>query len=237
MFQHIGRINGTAAHGDKYIATAGNDGRVILWDKAATGKSVSGSSHDAMVNDCAFSRDGRYLVSSSDDWTARLWSVPDLSLKAVLAGHGDDVTISAFHPVENLIATVSRDYFVRVYDFDAQLVAKFDGVVGGVVWLDWVQAGRELVALSDDGQMARWLWATKQPIDPTGPGSDEHRDHVPAAPAAALDGGNDCGPAGAAKNRHEVRDPDGERLVIDPRKSLLACVSDGTLTVWDICAP
>jgi toxoflavin biosynthesis protein ToxC len=25
--------------------------------------------------------------------------------------------------------------------------------------------------------------------------------------------------------------------VIDPRKSLLACVSDGTLAVWDICAP
>jgi toxoflavin biosynthesis protein ToxC len=83
-----------------------------------------------VVNDCEFSPDGRYLLSSSDDWTAWLWSVPDLSLKAVLAGHSDDVTISVFHPAEELIATASLDYFVRVYDFDARLVAKFG--VGGV---------------------------------------------------------------------------------------------------------
>jgi WD40 repeat protein len=111
VLRHIGSIRGVAAHEDVYIATVGDDGRVIVWEKA-TGKSVSGSSHDGVVNDCAFSHDGRYLVTSSDDWTARLWSVPDLSLKAVLAGHGDDVTMSAFHPVEELIATASRDYFL-----------------------------------------------------------------------------------------------------------------------------
>jgi toxoflavin biosynthesis protein ToxC len=210
VLRHVGSIRGVAAHADGYIATAGDDGRVILWEKA-TGKSVSSSSHDDVVNDCAFSRDGEYLVTSSDDWTARLWSVPDLSLKTVLAGHGDDVTMSVFHPVDELIATASRDYFVRVYDFDAKLVAKFSAVVGDVVWLDWTEDGRKLVMLSDDGQMARWPW------------------------------GNDCGQAAAAENRHathvQARDPDGERLVVDPRKSLLACISDGTLAVWDISAP
>jgi hypothetical protein len=32
----------------------------------------------------------------------------------------------------------------------------------------------------------------------------------------------------------ETRDTDVDRLLIDPHKSLLACVSDGTLAVWDI---
>jgi hypothetical protein len=41
VLRHIGSIRGVTAHEDQYIATAGNDGRVILWDKA-TGKSVSG---------------------------------------------------------------------------------------------------------------------------------------------------------------------------------------------------
>jgi toxoflavin biosynthesis protein ToxC len=202
VFHHVGSIRGVAAHRDGYIVTAGDDGRVILWDKVA-GESVSGSSHNDVVNDCAFSSDGRYLVSSSDDWTARLWSVPDLSLKVVLAGHGDDVTRSAFHPVEELIATASRDYFVRVYDFEARLVAKYDGLIGDVVWLGWTHDGQELAALSGDGQIKRWPWAA-QPIDTNSPRGDEHNDY---------------------------------RLVIDPQKSLLACVRDGELGVWDISTP
>jgi toxoflavin biosynthesis protein ToxC len=226
MLQHVGSISGVAAHRDAYIATAGDDGRVILWEKA-TGKSISSSLHDDVVNDCAFSHDGRYLVSSSNDCTARLWSVPDLSLKAALADHSDAVTTSAFHPVDELIATASRDCFVRVYDFEcARLVATFGGVVGEVVWLDWTHDGRELVALSDVGKMTRWSWATTQPIDAVGVGS------------AA---GNDCGQAVAVKNRHTTRvgarDTDVDRLVIDPHKSLLACISDGTLAVWDISTP
>jgi toxoflavin biosynthesis protein ToxC len=142
-------------------------------------------------------------------------------LKAVLAGHGDDVTMSVFHPVKELIATASRDYFVRVYDFDARLVSKFGGSASHVVWLDWTEDGRHLVALNDDGTMARWPWAATQPIDAIGPGSDEHRDYAPAAPNS----GSSC--AGAH----------GKRVVIDARKSLLACVSDGALGVWDISTP
>jgi toxoflavin biosynthesis protein ToxC len=240
VLRHVGSISGVAAHEDRYIATSGDDGRVILWEKA-TGKSVNSSLHDDVVNDCAFSRDGRYLVTSSSDCTARLWSVPDLSLKAVLADHGDDVTMSAFHPVDELIVTASRDHFVRVYDFDGRLVAEFGGVVGDVVWLDWTHDGRELVALRDDGKMTHWRWATTQPVDAIGPGSAEYSGEVVNAANAVSYRENNCGQAVAVKNRRatpvEARDTDIERLVIDPRKSLLACVSDGTLAVWDISTP
>jgi WD40 repeat protein len=239
VLRHVGPICGVAAHEGRYIATAGDDGWVLLWEKA-TGKSVNSSVHDDVVNDCAFSHDGKYLVTSSNDCTARLWSVPDLSLKAVLADHGSDVTTSAFHPVDELIATASRDCFVRVYDFEARLAAEFGGVVGDVVWLDWTHDGRELVALSDDAKMTRWPWATTAPIDAIGLGSAEHSDYAPAAPNAVSYRGNECGQAVAVKSRHaahvEARDTDTERLVIDPQKSLLACVSDGTLAVWDIAS-
>jgi toxoflavin biosynthesis protein ToxC len=240
FLRHVGSISGVAAHGDRYIATAGDDGRVILWEKV-TGESVSCSLHNDVVNDCVFSRDGRYLVTSSSDWTARLWSVPDLSLKAVLAGHSGDVTMSAFHPVGELIATASRDSFVRVYDFDARLVAEFGGVTGDVVWLDWARDGRQLVTLSDGGQMTHWPWATTQPIAAIGLSSAEHSDYAPAAPNEAPYEGNHCRQAIAVKNQHAApaaaRDTDIDRLVIDPRKSLLACVSDGVLAVWDISTP
>jgi WD40 repeat protein len=79
-------------------------------------------------------------------------------------------------------------------------MAKFD-VGGDVVWLDWTEDGRELLALSNTGTMTRWSWAATQPID--------------AIRSSAY----------------------GERVVIDPRKSLLTCASDGVLGVWDISAP
>jgi WD40 repeat protein len=31
---------------------------------------------------------GRWLISASSDYSARIWSVPDLRLDAVLGGHG-----------------------------------------------------------------------------------------------------------------------------------------------------
>jgi toxoflavin biosynthesis protein ToxC len=237
VLRHIGPVSGVAAHENGYIATAGDDGRVILWWKA-TGESVSSLAHDDVVNDCAFSHDGKYLVTSSSDCTARLWSVPDLSLKAVLAGHGDDVQLSVFHPVDELIATASRDYFVRVYDFDTRLVASFGGFNGEVVWLDWTHDGQELVALADDGQMTRWPWATTPPIDRIGPNGAEHSDNAPAPANEVSCGSNDSGRAVAVKTRHapiaRTHRTDVERLVIDPKESLLASVSDGVLGVWDI---
>jgi toxoflavin biosynthesis protein ToxC len=237
VVRHVGPISGVAAHEDRYIATGDDDGRVILWEKG-TGKSINSSLHDDAVNNCAFSGDGQYLVTSSNDCTVRLWSVPDLSLKAVLADHGDDVTMSVFHPADELIATASRDYFVRVYDFDARLVAKFGGVAGDLLWLDWAEDGRELVALSDGGQIKRWVWALTQPIEASGPSTAEHSGHAPAGTSAVLDGSNDCGQAAVNENRYATRvGAHGERVVIDPQESLLACISDGALGVWDISTP
>jgi toxoflavin biosynthesis protein ToxC len=109
---------------------------------------------------------------------------------------------------------------------------------GDVVWLDWTHDGQELVALSDDGQMTRWSWTTTPPIDSIGPNDAEHNGNAPAASNAVSYGDNDSGRAVAVKTRHSTavgaRGTDVERLVTDPKESLLAYVSDGVLGVWDI---
>jgi hypothetical protein len=53
-----------------------------------------------------------------------------------------------FDPAEELIATASRDYFVRVYDFEARLVAKYDGLIGSSprTW-EWGGSGRHAAVL------------------------------------------------------------------------------------------
>ena len=60
---HSGPISCVASHG-AYVATAGYDNRVILWD-AATNKALAQGIHDHLVNHCSFSSDGLWLVRLS----------------------------------------------------------------------------------------------------------------------------------------------------------------------------
>lgn len=121
MIQHRGPISEIAAWRDEYVATAGYDNQVICWDQR-TGRAVSRSFHDHLANQCQFAPDGKHLLTSSSDYTARLWTVPDLRLVAVLGDQEDDVEMSVFRPSEELVATASRDHRVRVYDFTGKLL-------------------------------------------------------------------------------------------------------------------
>jgi WD40 repeat protein len=82
MIEHTSPVSGIAAYEDKYVATAGYDNQVILWDQS-TGSPINRVLHDHLANQCAFNPDGSLLVTSSSDYTARVWSVPELRLVAV----------------------------------------------------------------------------------------------------------------------------------------------------------
>jgi WD40 repeat protein len=64
-----------------------------------------------------WSRDGRRLLSASDDATARLWTVADGS-SIVLRGHDDDVVRARFSFDESRVATASLDGSIRVWCID-----------------------------------------------------------------------------------------------------------------------
>lgn len=71
MIDHKSPISGIAAFKEKYVATAGYDNQVILWDgreQNAIGRGL----HDHLANQCAFSACGKYLVSSGSDYTSRV---------------------------------------------------------------------------------------------------------------------------------------------------------------------
>jgi len=151
--QHIGPIAGIAAHG-AWVATAGYDNRLILWD-GATRRALARANHDHLVNACDFSHDGRWLVSASSDYTARIWSLPDLQLTAVLAGHGDDVDMARFSPDDRLIATCALDRMVRVFGDDGRLRHVMAGHTGNVLALAWIDA-RRFITTSVDGTLREW---------------------------------------------------------------------------------
>lgn len=237
MIQHSSPISGIAAFRDRFVATAGYDNQVILWDQARQ-HAITRVLHDHLANQCSFNADGTHLVTSSSDYTARLWSVPELRLLAVLNDQRDDVEMSVFHPSKQLVATASRDHLVRVYDFSGRLVHRFAGHTADVISVEWARDADELITSSDDGTIKRWSLATDGLIEDIDLGGVE-TDTVAISAAGTIYAGNDEGQL-LVIGRHERRaipahDAGIKRLVLGGDRGLLVSLSyDRTMCLWDV---
>jgi WD40 repeat protein len=226
MIQHRSPISGVAAYQDSYVLTVGYDNQVILWDQADK-YPIARCWHDHLANQASFSPDGRYALTSSSDYGARLWTVPDLRLVAVFASQDDDVEMSVFHHSKELIATASRDHRVRVYDFAGKLVTTMTGHTADVISVEWVRDADELMSSSDDGMIKRWAVSSGDVL----------------AVAISSDGtifaGNDGGEVIVVRGDERTVTPAHEagikRLVLDDARKLLVSLSyDRTMRLWNV---
>ncbi len=235
MIAHRAPISGVAAFGGYLVATAGYDNQLILWD-AKHQTPLSRAFHDHLANQVAFSTDGRFLVSASSDHTARLWSLPDLKLKAVFSDQLDDVEMAVFHPVRDLVATASRDHRVRVYGFDGRLQRCFEGHAADVISVAWSVDGEELISSSDDGTVKRWSLAKGQLLENIDLGGIE-TDTLAVTREGIIYAGNDEGEIvvidDSRTSRHPAHASGIKRLVYEADTGQLVSLSyDRTLRVW-----
>ena len=78
--------------------------------------------HEKQVNTLAFSPDGRWLATGSDDKTVRLWDMNAIgndSNPLRLTGHGDRIRFLAFSLDGHWLATGSADKTARLWDLTA----------------------------------------------------------------------------------------------------------------------
>lgn len=244
--KHTGPIAGIATHKD-WVATAGYDNRVLLWN-AQSKKAVAAGTHDHLVNQCAFSHDGHWLVSASSDYTARIWSVPQMRLQAVLAGHGDDVDMAMFSPNDQWIATCALDRVVRVFDRQGHCVHSFLGHTGNVLSLAWTPDSQRVVSSSVDGTIRQWDLGT---------GTQVHcadlkirTDCLEVNADGVIFAGDDLGriaviastDSGHDSRAHITLTPAHvagiKKMALNHRTQQLACLSyDQTMSLWDISPP
>ena len=98
------------------IAAGLESGDIIIFD-AITGVHMSVlSCHTGEVNSLAFSLDGTFLVSGSDDFTVNLWDIQTGGVIKTFHGHTNWVWSVSISPDCTMIASGSVDHTIKLWD-------------------------------------------------------------------------------------------------------------------------
>ncbi len=118
-------------------------------------KSLKG--HQGAVTEVAFSPDRRYLASSSEDQTIRLWELPSGTEVRTLKGHGGPVHSVAFSSDGRLLASGSADKTVKIWEVATGAeVRTLAGHSDGVVAVAFCPNGRHMSSGSLDKTVGLW---------------------------------------------------------------------------------
>ncbi len=103
----------------RFLASAGGDGAVRVWDLTSSHELTSPltplTPHHGRAWAVAFSPDGRTLATGGDDGAVHLWNFPSLQEAAILRGHTGPVDGLTFSSDGNQLASCSGDGTARIW--------------------------------------------------------------------------------------------------------------------------
>jgi U3 small nucleolar RNA-associated protein 13 len=121
--------------------------------------------HEKDINCATISPNDRYIATSSQDKTAKLWDATDLKLLGVFRGHRRGVWSVRFSPVDQVIVTSAADCTMRLWNItDMSCLKSFEGHESSVLRCEFISNGMQLLSTGADGLIKLWTIKTSECI-------------------------------------------------------------------------
>lgn len=115
--EHISPIRWVSySNNGKYVATAGYDNVVNIWDGITFNLISSFTGHDDLVEKVSWSENDSLIGSASADGTAKVWDPASGTIIAVLRGHLDDLLSVKVSESKKIAVTTAFDNQCIVWD-------------------------------------------------------------------------------------------------------------------------
>lgn len=142
----------------RYLATGGNYDRFIrIWDVTLSREINSFIAHSDGINSLHFSPNGKYLISSSDDSTIKIWNAYDYSLLKTFKRPKPENDV-IFTPDSKKLVAGGRDSLVKILDADnGAVIQVFKKHRGAVTTVQFMPNNEDyLFSAGTDSMVYKW---------------------------------------------------------------------------------
>lgn len=140
------------------LVTGSDDFTLCLWEPGKSKKPVSRmTGHQQLVNQVAYSPDGRWILSASFDKSLRLWDGVKGKFVATLRGHVGPVYQVAWSSDSRLAVSGSKDSTLKLWDMrQKRMVVDLPGHADEVFSVDWSPDGTAVASGGKDRVLKLW---------------------------------------------------------------------------------
>jgi WD40 repeat protein len=144
----------------KLIASAGEDGKVRLWNLLGQ-QQAQFNGHKEPVYGIGFSPDGKLIASAGGDGIVRIWNLYGQQ-KAEIKSDQYRLYSVNFSPDGKLIASAGEDGTVRVWNLLGKQLAQLKGHTKSVYYVSFSPNGQRIATAGEDATVRIWDLSGKQ---------------------------------------------------------------------------